>query len=89
MRAIGVSISFFAQTCGGSPLNYVPYLITGDQYQLELLQSSANYAIASQNPYYAYYGPDTDPKNPGNATYMGRNPRLRLSLNLTILIAAG
>jgi hypothetical protein len=53
-------------------MNYVPYSITGSQYQLELLQASANYAIASLNPYYAYYGIEVvDPMKPGNATYMG------------------
>ena len=52
-------------------LNYVPYSITGDSYQLELLQASANYVIAAVNPYAEYYGADTDPTKPGNATYMG------------------
>ena len=52
-------------------LNYVPYSITGASYQLELLQASANYVIAAVSPYSEYYGADTDPTKPGNATYMG------------------
>ena len=34
-------------------LNYIPYLITGSPYQLELLQAQADYAISSNNPAYA------------------------------------
>ncbi|MGE3281273.1 MAG: Ig-like domain-containing protein [Alphaproteobacteria bacterium] len=53
-------------------LNYVPYLTTGDHYQLKLLQSAANYAITSINPYYAYSGNAVvDPRRPGDAVYMG------------------
>src|SRR6185437_4492910 len=34
-------------------LNYVPSLITGSPYQLELLQAQADYAISSMSPSYA------------------------------------
>jgi hypothetical protein len=53
-------------------LNYVPYLITGSHYQLELLQAEADYAITSLSPYYAYDSLNAiKPTNPGSATFMG------------------
>jgi hypothetical protein len=52
-------------------LNYVPYLTTGSNYQLKLLQAAANYAITSSNPYYKYDGGTVDPGKPGDALFMG------------------
>ena len=53
-------------------LNYVPYLITGSHYQLDLLQAAADYAITSFSPYYNYNGfTPIDPLHPGNAVFMG------------------
>jgi hypothetical protein len=52
-------------------LNYVPYLTTGSNYQLKLLQAAANYAITSSNPYYKYDGGTVNPGKPGDALYMG------------------
>ncbi len=53
-------------------LNYVPYLITGSQYQLQLLQAAADYAITSFSPYSNYNGfTSIDPMKPGNAVFMG------------------
>ena len=46
-------------------LNYVPYLITGNQYQLELLQAAANYADQPAEPVLSYYVPEHRPEEPG------------------------
>src|SRR4051794_12143941 len=51
-------------------LNYVPYLITGTHYQLDLLQASADYAITALAPNYAY-DKAANPLNPGDAIFMG------------------
>jgi hypothetical protein len=53
-------------------LNYVPYLITGSHYQLELLQAAANYSITSMSPYANFNViKPIDPMHPGSAEFMG------------------
>ncbi len=53
-------------------LNYVPYLITGSQYQLRLLQAAANFVDLTTPPlskYNGLYGPS--PSIPGSDIYLG------------------
>jgi hypothetical protein len=55
-------------------LTYVPYLITGGHYRLDVFKHQSNYAITSGNPAYAFNGCDgnvVDPANPGTNLPMG------------------